>query len=388
MMTYYFEVFPVHPQPAPFESLTGYLIRLAEANGLQSVQGLSVACFPIGKEQGNPHIPADYQMAFWDALPQIAVCSEETLRRTTFYHLAEKFSCSTRPQDTGVFLKNSLAYHFRYCPACLAQHGYHFLPWRFLLLSGCDEHHCRLLDCCGHCGRSMPLFMKAPLKVGICSHCRGDLRRCQAEPLPEADWTQVARQHQDLEFLLSPTARAEPEALKHLGRRLVYWRLKQGIDSSTMAQQLGIPRPSLTCIEHGRKPGGGANFHRYGLYTAYFGLSWQQVFAMPLPPDTHTQNRQAKMKARQQREQKLVEQVQTAITTLKADNQPVTQTAVCQLVGWSIRGLRAYPQVKADLAEHCQIYARCHITIHLDPYSPGQSNDRSSPGKLLSPRFS
>ena len=30
------KVLPLHPQPQPLESFTSYLIRLAEANGLQS----------------------------------------------------------------------------------------------------------------------------------------------------------------------------------------------------------------------------------------------------------------------------------------------------------------------------------------------------------------
>lgn len=345
----YFEVFPYHPQPAPFESLTGYLTRLAEGNALHTVQGLFVACFPTYLERMVIHIPADYPMAFWDALPQAARCSEDMLRRTTFYHLAEKFGCSARPQEIGIFLKDSIAYHFRYCPSCLAQYGYHSLTWRFLLLSGCDEHRCRLLNCCGHCGQSMPLFMKAPLKVGFCSHCRGDLRLCQAEPLPEIDWSQVARQRQDLEFLLSPTSDVGPDPRKHLGQRLVYWRLKHGLSSSTFAQLTGLPRSAMTGIEHGRSLSSGTSFYRYGLYAAHFDLSWQQLFAQALPPDVHTQKRQAKMEARQQREQQLVDLVQTAMAGLRAANQPLTQKAICQQAGWSIKGLRAYPRVKALL---------------------------------------
>ncbi len=34
------KVLPLHPQPQPLESMTSYLTRLAEANGLQSINEL------------------------------------------------------------------------------------------------------------------------------------------------------------------------------------------------------------------------------------------------------------------------------------------------------------------------------------------------------------
>ncbi len=34
------KVLPLHPQPQPLESITSYMIRLAEANGLQSIHEL------------------------------------------------------------------------------------------------------------------------------------------------------------------------------------------------------------------------------------------------------------------------------------------------------------------------------------------------------------
>ena len=42
----FFDVLPVHPQPLPLESLTSYLMRLAEANHITSMTGLSAICFP------------------------------------------------------------------------------------------------------------------------------------------------------------------------------------------------------------------------------------------------------------------------------------------------------------------------------------------------------
>ena len=37
---YYFDAFPLHPPPQPFESFTSYLTRVAEANGIRKYSQL------------------------------------------------------------------------------------------------------------------------------------------------------------------------------------------------------------------------------------------------------------------------------------------------------------------------------------------------------------
>jgi transcriptional regulator with XRE-family HTH domain len=344
---YYFDVLPYHPPPEPFESLTGYLIRLADGNGVHTVRGSVATCFP-GKRWSYLYFPADRPPTCWETLPTVSVCSETILRATTFYHLAEKLGCPLRPQAISIFLRGSIADHFRYCPHCLVEQGYHVLPWRFLGLDGCADHDCRLLDRCGHCGQRLPLLMPAPLHV--CIHCRGDLRLCQSVPLTEAEKEQAAKQRQALEFLLSPEPVAGPEAAKHLGQRLIYWRLNRGVTSEVMAQELGIPKRSLNGLERGlRQSGTGLNFQRYEQYVAYFGLSWSEIFATPLPPDIDTQKRQAKLEAYQCLEQELIEKVQAALEALGEEDELLTQKAIAQNVGWPLRKLRSYPRVKAIL---------------------------------------
>lgn len=346
----FFDVLPWHPRPQPLESLTGYLTRLAQGNGLQSIQRLIVTCFPGQYERGSMHIPADYPMVSWDALPTAAACSEVALRATTFYHLTEKFGRSARPQDIGYFLRGSLARHFRYCPRCLGERGYHALPWRFSMLTGCVEHGCCLLDHCGHCGQAMPVLMKAPLRVGVCSHCRGDLGLCPSELLPEEERQRAAVRLQDLEFLLSPEPTPEADAAKLLGRRLVYWRLKQGLTPSDLVRQTSLSSLTIYLLEYGPTFGRGS-FQNYVEYTAHLGLSLRDLFSTPLPPDNEEQLRHAKWKARQQREQELVDQVRRAIEDLAANDEPVTQQSVSQRVGRSVRGLRMYPRVKTILEQ-------------------------------------
>ena len=42
----YFEVLPIHPRPQPMETLTSYLTRLAEANGIPNICRLQPIIFP------------------------------------------------------------------------------------------------------------------------------------------------------------------------------------------------------------------------------------------------------------------------------------------------------------------------------------------------------
>ena len=346
----YFDVLPWHPRPQPFESLTGYLTRLAQGNGLQSIEALVATCFPSQHARDHLYIPEDYPMVAWGALPTAAACPEATLLATTFYHLAEKFGRSTRPQSIGLFLRGNLARHFRYCPDCLAERGYHALPWRFLTLTGCVEHGCRLLDRCGHCGQPLPFLIKAPLRIGVCSHCRRDLRLCPAEPLSEAEREKAAESLLDLEFLLSPEPIPEPDAARRLGRRLVYWRLRRGLAIADLTHPARLPSTAIRALEYARKFNGGS-FGNYIAYAGRLGLSLRDFFSTPLPPDNEEQVRYAKWGTRQQREQELVEQVRAAIADLAADDEPVTQKAICRCVGWSIKGLQRYPRVEAILKQ-------------------------------------
>ena len=163
----FFDVLPSHPAPEPFESVTGYLTRLAQGNGLISAKAMGAICFPDLRppQKSLPRI-CDYPPRSWGALATVTTCDEADLLATTFYYLVQKFGRSVNDKAMGLFLKNCLGDSLRYCPFCLHEATYYRLPWRFLTLSGCPEHRCRFLDHCGYCGRSIP-FLITPLAVGI-----------------------------------------------------------------------------------------------------------------------------------------------------------------------------------------------------------------------------
>jgi hypothetical protein len=151
---YAIEVLPVHPQPQPLETLTSYVMRLAEANGLQKVAGFA----QLLKVKYTVPRWNDLPVKDWGYLPELAQCPVDRLNQTTLYHLGYKFHRKLGPSFSK-FVVGTLSPHRRYCSQCLAETGYDRLPWRFLQLRGCPEHQCLLLESCPHCKENLPLLV-------------------------------------------------------------------------------------------------------------------------------------------------------------------------------------------------------------------------------------
>src|SRR4051794_34215281 len=105
-MSYFFDTLPVHSQPKSLESLTGYLLRLADVNGLRTLKAMYDTFFPY-RIITRP--PADYPLLTLDTLPAVTQCSESKLLTTTFYHLGKKFGRAANPHSMSRFLSGSLA---------------------------------------------------------------------------------------------------------------------------------------------------------------------------------------------------------------------------------------------------------------------------------------
>lgn len=136
------KVLPLHPQPQLLESFTSYLIRLAEANGLQSIRELVALVGSPQRRRESLYNSPDYPApSLYAGLAHITGCPEERLQQTTFDSLVRRFGRSMYPHALHQFLRESLASSLRYCPACLAECDppYYSLLWRFLVLLGCDS---------------------------------------------------------------------------------------------------------------------------------------------------------------------------------------------------------------------------------------------------------
>jgi hypothetical protein len=297
-MTYYFDVSPLHPRPEYFESLTSYLMRLAELNGISSIDGISALCFPHQDRRITRDI-ADYPPTSFSDLTRVGVWSEEILRTTTFFHLAAKFGRSTLPQPMSRFLSGCVGQNLRYCPVCFTEQQvrYYLLSWRFPMVTCCHKHKCRLLETCLHCNELIPLF-RSPFKVGNCPRCRQSLKRCPvASEVDEAELEASRHLHNEIVFLLAPqTWEANSSSIiGRMGRRLAHVRRIKRRTAVEVANQIDETLTVVEGIERGDFQGKGATLRSYFKYAHYLRLSLIEVFSdvidlpdhvpsTPLPP--------------------------------------------------------------------------------------------------------
>ncbi len=274
---YYFDTLSIHPQPQPLESLTSYLTRLGQHNGIKSYAGLSALFFP----NDNPALirnMADYPNIRLDHLSLISACSEKRLHSATFYNLSQKFGQSIYSRSVKQFLSRAIVSHFRYCPRCIDEKGYYSLLWRFHMIKNCSEHNCMLLDSCGNCKSRIP-FLNRPFRIGVCNMCDFEFRKSTTQKVESYQQSVNERYSGQLQFLLSPHSNNinERELVEKIGIRLSELRSKRGLEGAEIARNIGIEYRDIQGIETGRKTRG-ADFTAYIKYIDYFSLTFTQLF--------------------------------------------------------------------------------------------------------------
>ena len=116
----------INPRPHHDESLSGYLQRLARANGLTGIDALKAF------KQAD-----DSDVNEW------------------IHHVDTPRSWS----EAAVELRSPITRPFkiwsvrstRFCAQCLAEGGYWRETWEITLVTSCTFHRTELLDCCPHC---------------------------------------------------------------------------------------------------------------------------------------------------------------------------------------------------------------------------------------------
>jgi transcriptional regulator with XRE-family HTH domain len=337
----YYDTLPLHPQPIPMESFTSYLSRLAKANDMKKVADILSIAFPLNNylryrlKEGSLTL-AESTIFSFDALPELACCSEEALLATTFFHLGRKLGSLPFSQVLVMFLGDSVAHYLRYCPACLAESRdpSYSLLWQFVLLPGCVHHGCRLLDYCGHCGQVLPLLSEKPT-IAICSKCEGHLAKLTSHQLSDEEMQSVRRRTQDLEFLLTPYEKEDIENIKRrVGQQYAHLRRMRGLKVSEVASHLQVNSRMLQALEEGKKSG---TLKNYFIYAEYLGLSFQDLYLSALSREDYSRIR----------EDEWLMRAETAIETLKSAEAPITYRLVAQTMGFHTVAFRDFPRVKA-----------------------------------------
>ncbi len=353
--TYSFNALAVHPPPERLESLTGYMIRLAEANGIRSVHAFTTLAQLY---RGLSHKHADHPLLSFGDLPTAAACSREALLATTFHPLGRRFGLSPRPQSVGQFLSQALAPARRYCPLCLADHPYYPLTWRFVTLAGCAPHRCRLRDRCGRCGGMIP-FLASPLKIGFCPRCGQDLRACPTEALAGDGLRQAQTHVADLEGLLSPLSPATvaPDLPRHIGREFARLRQERGLTMGETAMLLGVHRSSVSNLEYASDAIRAAPFARYVRYAAVLDVSLSAVIGHALAlaqagtgHDAAGRQLYPRRGAVRPTADQVVATLEAVLAAAEADGRgPLTLDELGRRAGIRLKPWRRHPQVKGLL---------------------------------------
>ena len=160
------------------ESLTSYILRLADAHCVTSQTLMSKEVIPLLRK-GYLKTPRRFLMddsRTFNGVTQYAksvvkVLETLTMRKSLQYHTMSKWAGVVDPAGKGLLKKERT-----WCPHCYeewAANGntiYDPLIWSIRGVSRCDKHMALLLSQCPKCRRRQP-FLLSRAGVGHCYHC-------------------------------------------------------------------------------------------------------------------------------------------------------------------------------------------------------------------------
>ena len=285
---WFFEVFPCRPLPYPGECLSGYLLRLAQANGFVSFWDLVSDLFPVFRQPNQISLLRwEYPVDDWGRIPLRTQLSKTDLRRLTVIPWVEKFRSPptvTPPSSLspGHFLRGVVNPHLQVCPLCLQEQSYLRLMWRLAPVYVCVDHGCLLQAQCHRCGT--PLAVLGPTHRHLhCAACGTDLRTLPVVSAPADILEAQRRQQAELQFLLDPdvTLAKNPtgDPREAIGLKFRYLRLQTGQSVAAMARQMGVSRGAISALELGRK----TPLPLYLTYLEALSWSWFDFAALNVP---------------------------------------------------------------------------------------------------------
>lgn len=270
---FHFDVLPIHPSLEPYESLTSYCTRIGQANLIKSVNGIAFTLFPESFARLIQNL-SDLPPISVSTMAKATNQTEERIFESTFYYLGKNFERSTHPQPLGRFLSGAVAQSLRFCPICVSEKHYYSLLWRFNHITGCEEHGCKLLDCCPNCGNKLPL-LHSPLIISRCPTCGKNSANGCVELLSEEDLISNKSQIEDIKLFLSPFTHPSKFAIPTL---LKLARLYTNLRISDMTKIIGESEDSICNFEHMKVR---MKFSSCVAYIKALGLSFKEILELP-----------------------------------------------------------------------------------------------------------
>jgi transcriptional regulator with XRE-family HTH domain len=291
---WYFDVLAYRPQPYAGECLSGYLLRLAEANGQLAVPAFIGQLFPTRQKQVSINIFRwEYPVDNWGELPQFSQLSLPELEKLTILPWVAKFRIPPVRQypdlsSPGTFLQGIVDPNLHVCPLCLQEEPYIRLLWRLAPVRACLRHSCYLQGQCHHCRQKLTAIGWRHRHLR-CTGCGADLRTLPVTPASPEWLDREVQQQRDFQYLQDPNVvlvnGKEPVLPEHLpqaiGLKFRYLRSQTGLSCQQMGQHLGISTARVTRIERGDRP----PLQTYLVYLDTLSYSWPEFAALTMPPD-------------------------------------------------------------------------------------------------------
>jgi len=290
--SWFFEALPYRPAPYPDECLSGYLLRLAEANGFAQFWDLASDLFPRWSYPGQAaRLRWEYPVEDWRRLLQRTHLSVGALRALTLAPLVEKFrpplDQAAHYGSPGVALHGVAQPNWQVCPLCLQAEPCLRLIWRLAGVSACLEHACLLQTRCSGCGTPLGLTGLEHSHLR-CAGCGTDLRTLPVVPAPTEVLSKQRPRETGLRYLLDPERSlvpalppGSPELPAAVGLKFRYLRLQEKCSVAQMARQIGTYHGVLSDLERGQKTPLGL----YPAYLAQFRLSWPEFAGLHVPEE-------------------------------------------------------------------------------------------------------
>lgn len=294
---WYFDALPCRPQPYAGECLSGYLLRLAAANGYASGKDFLFRLFPGWRYCSQIRILRwEYPVDDWGLLPQYTRLPPTELQKLTLLPWVAKFrspAIRTYLDRTGPgsFLRDLVEPGLRVCPLCLQEQPYIRLMWRLAPVQACLRHGCQLPGRCHVCCQPLTAIGWQHRHLR-CGECGADLRDLPVTAASDSVLAKEARQQQDFQFLLDPdvtlvngTEREDTPSLEPLpqaiGFKLRYLRCQAGYSLQQMDTFLGAARDKASRVERGDR----VPLPLYLTYLENLSYSWSEFAAVVVPPD-------------------------------------------------------------------------------------------------------
>lgn len=375
------ETFPIHPQPHPGEALSSYLGRLMAANGIVDQRRMLDLCFPylLSRPTIDQIDLGAVPLAF---LASLTECAESRLVALTFAPLVARLGLDLQSRT----LRNDLTDSQHFCPACLVEHPWHRLIWRFDYIRGCLDHNCTLIKRCRQCSS---LFSPLNPIPGQCQQCGRDHRGVAVATLTPEDRRTAERYVHDLTYLLTPVH--EPtwqvqDMVRQAGRHLAVRRQAARLYEEDIAPFLSCPVEYMGSYEEGRIRSR-RSITTYFEYAHFLGLTMQTLFEpsgqalltdirqgrAQLMADMHRiladlkNELQKSLKDSRDRRQPTDDPVLQAIDNvgeiLAAQGRLTNSSSICEITGMSWEALHQYPG-GSDHIEHALVEARRRSHYH------------------------